>query len=261
MTKLLATLVLVSCAAAGFAEEAKAPSTAADPPAAKSEGGFDISALDKSVDPCVDFYQFACGGWRKANPIPPDQSRWGRFNELAERNRNVLHDILEQVKDPRPGRSPLEAQVGDYYAACMDESAIEKRGTKPIAPILEKRRCHDVEGRPVPEARRARRLRAPRALQLRRRARPARLQADRRQPGPGRPRAPRSRRLPEGRRQVEGEARAVRRARRRACCSWSAERGPGRGPTRRPCSASRRAWPGRASTASPCATPRTATTP
>jgi putative endopeptidase len=137
MTKLLATLVLVSCAAAGFAEEAKAPSTAADPPAtAKSEGGFDISALDKSVDPCVDFYQFACGGWRKANPIPPDQSRWGRFNELAERNRNVLHDILEKVKDPRPGRTPLEAQVGDYYAACMDESAIEKHGTKPIDPIL-----------------------------------------------------------------------------------------------------------------------------
>jgi predicted metalloendopeptidase len=89
------------------------------------------------VDPCVDFYQFACGGWRKANPIPPDQTRWGRFNELAERNRNVLHDILEQVKDPRPGRSPLEAQVGDYYAACMDESAIETLGTKPIDPILE----------------------------------------------------------------------------------------------------------------------------
>ena len=137
MTKLLATLVLVSCAAAGFAEEVKAPSTAADPPpASKSEGGFAISALDKSVDPCVDFYEFACGGWRKANPIPPDQSRWGRFNELAERNRNILHDILEQVKDPRPGRSPLEAQVGDYYAACMAESTVEKQGTKPIDPIL-----------------------------------------------------------------------------------------------------------------------------
>jgi predicted metalloendopeptidase len=137
MTKLLATLALVSCATAGFAEEAKAPSTAANPPAgSKAEGGFDISALDKSVDPCVDFYQFACGGWRKANPIPPDQVRWGRFNELAERNRNVLHDILEQVKAPRPGRSPIETQVGDYYAACMDDSTIEKQGTKPIDPIL-----------------------------------------------------------------------------------------------------------------------------
>ncbi|HEY8151679.1 MAG TPA: M13 family metallopeptidase, partial [Vicinamibacteria bacterium] len=137
MRKLLATLVFASCATAGYAGETKAPATPADPPpASKSEGGFDIGALDKSVDPCVDFYQFACGGWRKANPIPPDQTRWGRFNELAERNRNVLHDILEQVKDPRPGRSPLEAQVGDYYAACMDESAIETLGTKPIDPIL-----------------------------------------------------------------------------------------------------------------------------
>jgi putative endopeptidase len=137
MRKLLATLVFASCAMAGYAGDTKAPATAADPPSAsKSEGGFDIGALDKSVDPCVDFYQFACGGWRKANPIPPDQTRWGRFNELAERNRNVLHDILEQVKDPRSGRTPIEVQVGDYYAACMDESAIEKQGTRPIDPIL-----------------------------------------------------------------------------------------------------------------------------
>ena len=128
MKKLLVTLVFVSCATAAFAEDAKAPSTATDPPpASKSEGGFDINALDKSVDPCVDFYQFACGGWRKANPIPADQTRWGRFNELAERNRKVLHDILEQVKDPRPGRSPVEAKVGDYYAACMDEPASRSR--------------------------------------------------------------------------------------------------------------------------------------
>jgi predicted metalloendopeptidase len=84
----------------------------------------------------VDFYQFACGGWRKANPIPADQARWGRFNELAERNRNALHEILEQAKDARPGRTPLEARVGDYYAACMDEPAIETLGTKPIDPIL-----------------------------------------------------------------------------------------------------------------------------
>jgi putative endopeptidase len=137
MRKLLTTVLSISCAAAGYAGDTRPSAAAGDPPsAAKSEGGFEISALDKSVDPCVDFYQFACGGWRKANPIPPDQTRWGRFNELAERNRNVLHDILEQVKDPRPGRTPIEAQVGDYYAACMDESGIEKQGTRPIDPVL-----------------------------------------------------------------------------------------------------------------------------
>jgi predicted metalloendopeptidase len=133
MRHLLAVLTFVSCAAATSAGDATAPAAA---PASKPGGGFDVAALDRSADPCVDFYQFACGGWRKANPIPPDQARWGSFSALAQRNRDVLHDILEQVKDPRPGRSAIEAQVGDYYAACMDDAAIEKQGTGPIAPIL-----------------------------------------------------------------------------------------------------------------------------
>jgi endothelin-converting enzyme/putative endopeptidase len=110
---------------------------AADEPAApKSPGAFSTSALDTAVDPCVDFYQFACGGWRKANPIPPDETRWGRFNELAERNREDLHRILEVAKDPAGRRSPIEARVGDYYAACMDEATIEARGRKPVEPVL-----------------------------------------------------------------------------------------------------------------------------
>jgi endothelin-converting enzyme/putative endopeptidase len=102
----------------------------------RSEPGFSITQLDRSVDPCVDFYEFACGGWRKANPIPPDQTRWGRFTELAQRNRDVLHEILEQAQDASRQRSPLEAKVGDYYAACMDEAGIEKQGTRPLqAPL------------------------------------------------------------------------------------------------------------------------------
>jgi putative endopeptidase len=99
---------------------------------------FSVSALDRTVDPCVDFYAFACGGWRRANPIPADQTRWGRFNELAERNREELHRILERAKDPGPNRSPIEAKVGDYYAACMDEPGIEAKGLEPIRPALER---------------------------------------------------------------------------------------------------------------------------
>lgn len=56
--------------------------------------GFDPTALDRTADPCSDFYQFACGGWMANNPVPADQSRWGRFDELAERNRTALRDIL-----------------------------------------------------------------------------------------------------------------------------------------------------------------------
>ena len=135
--------VLLACAAAAAASEPASPKAAAAvsvaakrPAAARPPGAFDIAALDKAVDPCVDFYQFACGGWRKTNPIPPDQTRWGRFNELAERNREVLHGILESAQDASRARSPIEAKVGDYYAACMDASLIESQARAPLDPLL-----------------------------------------------------------------------------------------------------------------------------
>ena len=133
MLKRTAILLLVSTAA--LAEE---PAAATKSATGVVPGRFDIGALDRSVDPCVDFYQFACGGWRAKNPVPPDQTRWGRFNELAERNREDLHQILEKAKDDKAKRSPLEAKVGDFYAACMDEAGIEARGAKPVAPALDR---------------------------------------------------------------------------------------------------------------------------
>ena len=100
--------------------------------------GFDATSLDKSVDPCVNFYQYACGGWMAANPIPGDQSRWGRFNALQERNRTVLQGILEAASSDKPGRSTVEREIGDYYAACMDEKAIDARGIAPLKPDLDR---------------------------------------------------------------------------------------------------------------------------
>jgi len=104
--------------------------------ASKNPLALDVSSLDRSVDACTNFYEFACGGWRKANPIPSDQTRWGRFNQLADRNRDVLHEILEGAKDPAKKRTAIEAKVGDYYAACMDEAGIEAQGTRALAPLL-----------------------------------------------------------------------------------------------------------------------------
>lgn len=105
---------------------------------AQKFNGFDVTSLDKSADPCVNFYQYACGGWLAANPIPADQSRWGRFNALQERNRTVLQSILESASTDKPGRSVVEREIGDYYAACIDEKAIDGRGVIPLKDDLER---------------------------------------------------------------------------------------------------------------------------
>jgi len=99
--------------------------------------GFNVSELDKSADPCVDFYQYACGGWMRANPLPADQSIWGRFEELDERNQLILRDILQEAskKNSPPGSN--DQKIGDYYGSCMDEKSIEEKGASPLKPYLD----------------------------------------------------------------------------------------------------------------------------
>lgn len=96
---------------------------------------FDLSAIDKTADPCTNFYQYACGNWLKNNPIPSDQARWGRFNELADRNTYLLYADLKSAADAP--KSPLQKKYGDYFAACMDLDRVERLGPQPIQAELE----------------------------------------------------------------------------------------------------------------------------
>ena len=165
----------------------------APPPEARS---LDLSAIDKTADPCTDFYQYACGNWNKNNPIPADQVRWARsFSLLGERNRYLLWQELDAAaKDPK---TPLEKKYGDYYAACMNTGLVDKKGLEPLKPALE--RIAATEGRARVCRRRGRTGAAGRsrtAVPLRRAAgREGLLQADRRH-RPGRPVAAGPRLLP-----------------------------------------------------------------
>ena len=105
---------------------------------------FDASLIDTAVDPCENFYRFSCNGWFKRNPLPADQVAYGRFTELYELNRLHLKQILEEAATPAKGsaaaspRSASEQKIGDEYASCMDTSAVNKLGLKPLEPELDR---------------------------------------------------------------------------------------------------------------------------
>jgi len=96
----------------------------------------DTTSMDRSVDPCVDLYTYSCGGWMKKNPIPADQASWAVYSKLYDDNQRFLWGILQDLSQRTSGRTADQQKIGDYFAACMDTSAVEKLGLSPLQPRL-----------------------------------------------------------------------------------------------------------------------------
>jgi putative endopeptidase len=130
--------LIAACVLPAFAQNASTPAAQQQPlNAIPYTPSLDVNSLDRSVDPCVDFYKFSCGGWIKNNPIPPDQSSWSVYSKLANDNMQFLWGILEEDAKLN-NRTPVQQKIGDYYAACMNTGAIDALGLKPLQPELER---------------------------------------------------------------------------------------------------------------------------
>ncbi|MBZ5569716.1 MAG: M13 family metallopeptidase [Acidobacteriia bacterium] len=130
MRILIVCALLVACPV--FAQT---PSTAFPP--APELNHVKVDGVDRSLDPCTDFYKFVCSKWQAANPIPADQAAWGVSSNLQIWNETVLRDALVEASRPDPKRTPLQQKIGDYWAACMDEAGVNAAGLKPIKPLLD----------------------------------------------------------------------------------------------------------------------------
>jgi putative endopeptidase len=126
-------VLLVLMSVVSFAQTASSAK-----PSTKPAYGSSLDTIDKSVDPCVDFYQYACGTWIKNTEIPADQSRWGGFSEVRERNRGIEHEILEKAAAGGAGRDAVDQKIGDLYGSCMDEKVVNAKGIAPLQPELDR---------------------------------------------------------------------------------------------------------------------------
>jgi putative endopeptidase len=98
--------------------------------------GLDTKAMDLSVQPCENFYRYACGNWIRNNPIPADQARWNTYSKLTDENQKFLWGLLQEASANDSPRKPAQQKTGDLFHACMDEAAIEKAGAAPLQPVL-----------------------------------------------------------------------------------------------------------------------------
>ncbi|HEY5938478.1 MAG TPA: hypothetical protein VIU61_27695, partial [Kofleriaceae bacterium] len=119
---------------AGSGSSAPVAPPVKEPPGVKvtlADVGLEASSLDRTADPCVDFYQFSCGGWLASTALPPDKARWSKRAEIDDKNRQLLRGMLEEAAKGISS-DPAAKKLGDFYASCMDETAIERAGVAAI---------------------------------------------------------------------------------------------------------------------------------
>ena len=127
----LLPLFLAVAIASGFAQSTPSSST-------KPAPGFSLDTIDKTADPCVDFYEYACGNWIKNSEIPPDQGQWVSFVELNERNKDIERGILEKAETGGASRNAIDQKIGDLYGSCMDEKTVNAKGVSAVQPELDR---------------------------------------------------------------------------------------------------------------------------
>jgi endothelin-converting enzyme/putative endopeptidase len=127
-------------AAALLALAVVTPSSAQDTPFAQLPytPSLDVASMDRTADPCEDLYQYACGGWMKNNPLPGDQASWSVYGKLYQDNQRYLWGLLQEDAKPSADRTPTQQKIGDYFAACMDDDAVEAAGLSPLTPDMDR---------------------------------------------------------------------------------------------------------------------------
>ena len=128
---------IFACLVAALLLLVASPARSQNAPALPYSPSLDVTSMDKSIDPCVDFYQYSCGGWQKRNPIPADQTSWSVYSKLYQDNLTFLRGILEEAAAAKGKRNQVTQEIGDFYGSCMNEAVVNQRGVKAIQAQLD----------------------------------------------------------------------------------------------------------------------------
>ena len=129
-------ILLVVAIASSASSQTQPTSAGPAEPTLPYSPSLDVTSMDRSIDPCADFYHYSCGGWQKKNPIPADQTSWSVYAKLYQDNLTFLRGILEEAAKAKQ-RDAVTQMIGDFYSACMDEDAVNRRGIQPIKSDLD----------------------------------------------------------------------------------------------------------------------------